>query len=124
MSKRYNRNEAFRYEFGKPLECDLLFTRNSDDQRAKKGNYSGELINMSPKGLQVYLDSNVLEKEKITTVEIILTLSDAPLNLKGEIVWKRNYLSGFSYGIHLSEEGVEQTIIEELKRYTKNLKSM
>ncbi|WP_227940371.1 PilZ domain-containing protein [Alkalihalobacillus deserti] len=124
-SKRYNRNEAFRYEFSKPLVCSLVFTLKSEGQVEKKNrSYTGELINMSPKGVQVYLDTNVLEKEKVRKIELNLTLSEAPLVLKGEVVWKRIYLSGYLYGIQLLEEDMEQIIIEELKIYTKNLKSL
>ncbi|MFC0561714.1 PilZ domain-containing protein [Halalkalibacter alkalisediminis] len=124
MSKRYNRNEAFRYEFGKPLECSLSFFAKSEDGEKKGGPYVGDLINMSPKGLQVSIGTNDLEKEKITNIEITFTIAETPLTLKGEIVWRRNYLSGYLYGIHLLDEGMEKTIIEELKRYTKNLKSV
>lgn len=125
ISKRYNRNEAFRYEFGKPLECSLVYAHKQNEQNEITAEvFDGKLLNMSPKGLQVYIDSNVLEKEKITKMEVRLTLSKDPMVLKGEVVWKRNYLSGYLYGIHLLEEDMEQTIIEELKTYTKTLKSV
>ncbi|WP_235820475.1 PilZ domain-containing protein [Halalkalibacter krulwichiae] len=82
--------------------------------------YDAEVINMSPKGVQLYINKNVLESDRVKAIKIKVQLNSNLLLLAGEIVWRKNYLKGLLYGVSLEKGDTEQIIIEELKKYSKS----
>lgn len=123
MLKRYNRNESFRYEFGQPINCDIYYEQSADgNRRIKSDPQKGQVINMSPKGLQVHLNTDLLEQNHVKELECQVKLSsEEVLSLTGQIVWRKAYLNGYLYGVFLGDENMEQIIIQELKKYSKSL---
>lgn len=117
---RYNRKEAFRYEFGKPVDCTVkvLVDQNlHSDQFAE-----GLLHDISPRGLKFSCPLNLpLNKEKIL-VEVRFILNIEPIILKGELRWKKDFGQNFYYGFELvGTEKDQDQLINELKVYSKRV---
>ncbi|MFV8828875.1 PilZ domain-containing protein [Alkalihalobacterium sp. APHAB7] len=120
VDKRYKRNEAFRYDFGKPLGCEYRHITTVYDIETKSVPFQGEINNISPNGLQLNCskeDVNNLKNGE--QVEVTFTLSTEIFVMVGEVVWEKKDVYGSLYGIKFLTLGMEQTIVDELKKYAK-----
>ncbi|OLO26145.1 hypothetical protein BTR23_24120 [Alkalihalophilus pseudofirmus] len=119
MGKRFKRNEAFRYDFGIPLDCEFKLTKSANQSMTKHDQTAGKVINISPKGLQLGDGANSTDIKIGDQLEITFTLTSDTFILVGEVVWKKNEFHGNLYGIQFLTTGMEQAIIDELKKYAK-----
>ncbi|MDE5413498.1 PilZ domain-containing protein [Alkalihalobacterium chitinilyticum] len=121
VDKRYKRNEAFRYDFGKPLGCEYRHITNVHDIETKSAPFQGEINNISPNGLQLNCSKedagNLKNGEQ---VEVTFTLSTELFVMVGEVVWEKKDVYGSLYGIKFLTLGMEKVIVDELKKYAKD----
>lgn len=107
---RYNRNEAFRYEFVPAIYC-FFKSRNGINEML-----DGEIMDISPCGLKLKTPTDIPLAEMLYIEFGIIT----PISVRGDIRWKRNYGSYFIYGIHLKNDSdLQKQITYELKQYVK-----
>ncbi|WP_209124900.1 PilZ domain-containing protein [Alkalihalobacillus sp. BA299] len=117
--KRFKRNEAFRYDFGKPLDCEYRVIKKEKGIETKSVVIAGKIINISPNGLQLSDGAYTYEIKIGEALEFTFTLTSDLLILVGEVVWKKTEFQGNLYGIRFLSLGMEQVIIDELKKYAK-----
>jgi len=117
---RYNRHEAFRYEFEKPLTA-LFQIVEIDDESVSSSKGEAEIINISPKGIKLNSKLNIPKTDdKSIYLAISFELNDKPLNVEGVIVWKKTKGKSVDYGIDLHmDESAEKELIDQLKMYSK-----
>ncbi|WP_102273920.1 PilZ domain-containing protein [Cytobacillus massiliigabonensis] len=116
---RFKRDEGFRFSFGTPLP--VFFT--IDEMNGMVGTSEGEakLIDLSPNGMKLNIPFDILmsnrEDVKIT---VRFKLSQLEHCIKGKVMWKKNAINSFFYGIHfLMDELEREEMIRDLKEFAK-----
>ncbi|MBU8907991.1 PilZ domain-containing protein [Desertibacillus haloalkaliphilus] len=110
---KYNRQEAYRYEFKSPLSCEY-YMLGSNEQKP----YKGDIINLSQEGLKMSAGTELTDEQKIS---LSFTVFSKPITVEASIVWKKKYGDRWVYGIALDADDTLQTeITEEIKQFVKN----
>lgn len=118
---RFKREEAFRFQFQKPLQGSIKLIKengaaaNSESSRI-------EIMDVSPNGIKFHSPINFAIHEKKYLLEITFELENRLLHILGEPVWKKPSGSQFTYGFNgLDNKSTKQEIIEALKDYSKRI---
>lgn len=113
----YKRHEAFRYEFGVPLEAELSLVKM--ENKEIHTNPGMILIHdISPEGMKIISQLDIPLEPKFT-LKITLTLIEK-ISLLAEIAWKKECGNGYMYGLKLQVDANEKTtIVKNLKDYVK-----
>lgn len=121
LDKRYKRNEAFRYEFGIPLKCTFhVYVSENGRIERQEAKYNGDLIDISPNGLKVYTEIDLLKVE-MQHIEFHIELGGNSLQVMGKLAWKKVYSRGYTYGFTIINDDIGHLIIDALKQYTKSI---
>ncbi len=115
---RYKREETFRYEFKKPIECAFnIFKANGTKMYMNPG--KARIYDISHGGLKISTGLNLRSNENKIEVEISFSLISSH-KVAGEIVWQNSDKDGeYFYGIDLDLKTVNSLeLIEELKHYS------
>lgn len=116
---RYNRKEAFRYQFGQPLNCLIKVVIDEKAIGDKKA--EGLIYDLSPRGLKCSCPLDLPENKDSLMLEVGFVLNDEPILIRGEIRWKKPYGTNFLYGLLIEKDhDLQDLIIRELKLYSKN----
>ncbi|MFX3675310.1 MAG: PilZ domain-containing protein [Paenisporosarcina sp.] len=121
---QYNRLEAFRHTFKDPITATFRLIvegeNEADVEISKRG--ACLIMDLSPSGMRIYSDLSIPKIPGQTVhLAIDVLLNDEPLTLVGNIVWKKAYRDGNSYGIDLkTDKLIEYNIIKELKARRRN----
>ncbi|WP_216828503.1 PilZ domain-containing protein [Alkalihalobacterium elongatum] len=119
--RRYKRNEAFRYDFGKPLNCEYRQIKVVHDNiEIKSAPNAGEILNISPNGLQLSSEKGNRNLKNGEKVEFTFTLATEPFVMIGEVVWEKNEFHSTLYGVKFLTLGMEKAIVDDLKKFAKN----
>lgn len=110
------RTEPFRYTFEPPLAC-LIRLYEVDSRSLDSKPAEAELLDLSPRGCKLECALNFRPNDHECRLVLTVQLAGS-LALRGTIIWQEVRAHGFRYGIRF-EEGVQQTITEELKQYSK-----
>ncbi|MGO4888395.1 PilZ domain-containing protein [Anaerobacillus sp. MEB173] len=114
---RYKRAETFRYEFGRPLECEFKIIKiNGGDKASNPG--KAKLHDISPSGLKISTNLNLLCHKNEVELEVQFTLFSCFV-VRGKIVWQKLDRYGeYFYGVNLfiDDKGKDE-LINDLKNY-------
>lgn len=115
----YNRKEAFRHTFNNPIPAtfQLIVEGEKEDEIEFSNKGVCSIVDLSPSGIRIYSKLDIPKRPGYPihlAIEVLLT--DKPLKLVGNLVWKKAYMDGHQYGIDLkTDEKIEFRIIGELK---------
>lgn len=115
----YNRKEAFRHTFNNPIPgtFQLIVEGEKEDEIEFSNKGVCSIVDLSPSGIRIYSKLDIPKRPGYPihlAIEVLLT--DKPLKLVGNLVWKKAYMDGHQYGIDLkTDEKIEFRIIGELK---------
>lgn len=116
---KYNRDEAFRFIFDRPLSGFFSIIRvNNLENKSRNGAMS--VLDISAGGLKFQSNLDLPEQADL---ELLLTfiINADEIDLRGRILWKKKSGSAYMYGFIMNEnESLKETIITELKIYRKN----
>ena len=116
---QYNRKETFRHTFDHPIPAtfQLIVEGETEDEVEFSNKGVCTIIDLSPSGIRIYSTLDIPKRPGYPVhlaIEVLLT--DIPLKLVGDLVWKKAYMDGHQYGIDLkTDEKIEHKIIQELK---------
>ncbi|WP_138417575.1 PilZ domain-containing protein [Aquibacillus sediminis] len=135
---RYKRDEAFRYEFGTPIPCEIKIIK-INEQRVDSSEGDANIHDLSPSGLRIASDLDLLSDRNDVEIRIRFTLSDGPTELgnsedsdsqdenivTGKIIWQKPHFSGEQfYGVELyNDDQTKDQIIDQLKHFIQQEKS-
>ncbi len=115
----YNRKEAFRHTFNNPIPgtFQLIVEGEKEDEIEFSNKGVCSIVDLSPSGIRIYSKLDIPKRPGYPihlAIEVLLT--DKPLKLVGNLIWKKAYMDGHQYGIDLkTDEKIEFRIIGELK---------
>lgn len=115
----YNRKEAFRHTFNNPIPAtfQLIVEGEKEDEIEFSNKGVCSIVDLSPSGIRIYSKLDIPKRPGYPihlAIEVLLT--DKPLKLVGNLIWKKAYMDGHQYGIDLkTDEKIEFRIIGELK---------
>ncbi len=115
----YNRKEAFRHTFNNPIPAtfQLIVEGEKEDEIEFSNKGVCSIVDLSPIGIRIYSKLDIPKRPGYPihlAIEVLLT--DKPLKLVGNLIWKKAYMDGHQYGIDLkTDEKIEFRIIGELK---------
>lgn len=119
---RFQRKESFRYEFKEPIPAMFKIVQ-IDEHKVSSSTGEAKIIDLSPSGMR--LNSHLkIYKVDDKTIELFISfqLNDEPIDVKGEILWKKNKGMSMDYGITLiTDESMERELIFQLKQYARRL---
>lgn len=116
---RYKRQESLRYTFPKPIKGTFIILLDYQDQDKLHKTDAGELevIDLSPGGIKFSTHLDLPLKQTDFLVDVSFPLAKEEVNMKGHIVWKKEQVHSFHYGLEgIENEEKEQEIIELLKK--------
>ena len=99
---QYKRTEYFRYTFGEPLEAKFRIVPTGD-----LGTTSGvgacSLLDISPSGAKLAMKFDIPSGRDSSQLLITFTLYKKEVEVRWNIVWKRQYRDTNVYGINFEE---------------------
>ena len=119
---RYNREETFRYEFGRPLDCEFkIINFNGKEMNTHSG--KSKIHDLSPGGLKVSTKLDIPVEGNRIVIQVRFSII-SNITLEGKIVWKKhNYNDDYFYGIDLFvDTEVKDKLVDELKNFVKKEK--
>ena len=113
----FKRKEGFRYAFGEPLEAKIVILINGKPLHGDGTSATGQVLDISPRGMKLRSEVNLSEhKNDMLQLEISFVLDTTQIKAIGEVVWSKNFGSGYHYGIvFYDQSAIENLIIGELK---------
>ena len=112
---QYKRTEYFRYTFGEPLEAKFRIA-TTGDLGTTSGVGACSLLDISPSGAKLAMRFDIPSGQDSSQLLITFMLYKKEVEVRGNIVWKRQYRDTHLYGINFEEDLVrEQLITDELK---------
>jgi len=119
LSKKYKRNEAFRFVFNQPLDAQFSVLVNG--RRIDSEMHPCKIIDIGPQGMKVFTDFDISKIYKhppdLLQLEMHFVLDIIKIQAIGYICWSRSYRTGVYYGLHFrNQPAVEDLIISEMKR--------
>lgn len=79
-------------------------------------------MDLSFNGLKLYSKLELHNDKRNIVIQVNVQLNNYPIDLTGEVIWKKQKIHGFLYGIRFLDENEEFRIKRELKKYV-NMKS-
>ncbi|MBY0121777.1 PilZ domain-containing protein [Bacillus sp. S/N-304-OC-R1] len=118
---RYRRQESFRYQFEEPVACTFRILKvESKERLSNTGN--AYVYDISEGGVKLTTPLNLSIDNKKIEIEISFRLNEAELLLTGILVWKKNHINDYSYGVHFTiDEKLKRKLIEELKIFSRGI---
>lgn len=115
---KYRRKEAFRFVFNEPVKASFAILLNGVPAGLKGTQYPCEIIDISPGGMKVYSDTNVVQNSAAHLhFEVHFVLDVTELVGVGRVVWSKTSGSGKQYGIQFNgEPGLGNLITCEMKQ--------
>ncbi|MDN4606829.1 PilZ domain-containing protein [Sporosarcina highlanderae] len=111
---QYKRHEYFRHSFDQPLSATFRILVEGSSNESNPGNCM--LLDISANGTKLASNFDIPIEIGPVHLRLNFQLYEANINVVGEIVWKKNTVDGFHYGIHFNgDASTEKLIIEELK---------
>lgn len=112
---RFKREEAFRYEFQEPLAVEIQLAVADDEEEAKK--IKGKIIELSPDGARLTTEEEITGE----VVTISFKLNDTSYYFMSNIVWTKQLMTTYTYGLsHNIDDDLQREIIEDIKVYARN----
>ena len=117
----YKRKSPFRYTFSEPITVYFKIV-NINGKRIESSEGSATMIDVSPKGIKLKSPLDLQDiNHKTILLSIRFMIATDELIVLGRIVWKRQWVGFYHYGIELLvDDSVSQKIIEQLKMYVRN----
>ena len=117
----YKRKSPFRYTFSEPITVYFKLV-NINGKRIESSEGTASMIDLSPKGMKLKTSLDLQNiNHKTILLSIRFTIDTIEQIVLGRIVWKKQGVGFYHYGIELLvDDAVSQTIIEELKLYVRN----
>ena len=110
----YKRHEYFRHSFGTPLNATFRIVIGEGANESNPGDCL--LLDISPGGTKIATDFDLPSEKGPVTVRLHFTLFDTPIDVEGNIAWKKQSVGGFQYGIDFVEDSsIAKLIVDELK---------
>ncbi|WP_047983726.1 PilZ domain-containing protein [Ornithinibacillus californiensis] len=119
---RYRRDEAFRFEFGEPLP--IIFTIDEINGKViHTSDGKATMRDLSLKGMKIATSLSLpFESGKDVKVTVQLLLNHHHYTIQGEIVWKKQRLQEYYYGIHYNtSENTKDAILDDIKMIGKRM---
>ncbi|WLR49923.1 PilZ domain-containing protein [Bacillus tianshenii] len=111
----YRRDEAFRYEFGTPLDCKFSIIQiNDKPYNSKQG--AGKIHDISPRGLKIKAPLDLNAKQNEVKIEIHFELMKRDFSIEGTVLWQEKFIDTFIYGIELDIfDDTQELLIRQIK---------
>lgn len=120
---RYKREEAFRFQFRKPLQATVKILE-IDGKKVNNSAETVEIMDVSPHGLRFKTVLNLSVPARHYLLEILFTIEDRTIQIIGHPVWKKTEGSAFSYGLNgIEDDNTKKEMIQALKDYAKKAAS-
>lgn len=120
----FRRDEAFRYEFGTPLDCKFsIIAINDNAHKSKQG--TGKIHDISPRGLKMETPFNLNAKTNHVKIEISFELMKRDFCIEGFILWqaKDKFEEHYLYGVELDIfEHDQKLLIKQIKLHASSEK--
>lgn len=118
---RFKREEAFRFQFQKPLQASIKVMKENGAVVDSESSPI-DILDISPNGIKFNSSINLAIPEKKYLLEITFELEHRFLHILGETVWKKTNGTGFIYGFNgMDNKSTKEEIIEALKDYSKRI---
>ena len=113
----FKRKEGFRHAFVEPVQAGVVILIEGKPLDVEQKRIPCEILDISPRGLKMAISEDFNEyKNKVLQLEISFILDATEIKGIGEIVWSKNFGSGYHYGItFFNQASVEELIVNELK---------
>lgn len=110
----YKRHEYFRHSFGTPLDATFRIVVGESATKSNPGECL--LLDISPGGSKIITDFDLPSEKGPISLWLHFTLFETPIEIEGEIAWKKQSVDGFQYGIDFVEDAsISKLIVDELK---------
>ena len=107
----YRRKEAFRHVL--IHEVPVTYNCHGD---ILKPYQQGKIVDISPSGLKLITEENLPYEKEAIELDLSFKLYSKPINVRGDVRWKKAFGGGFQYGIDLNTvDDHQELIISELK---------
>lgn len=107
----YRRRESFRHVLIQ--EVPVTYSVKNDGMMSYR---KGKIIDISPSGLKMFTVDELISNNEMRDLDLSFTLFSRPINVKGDIRWKKAFGDGYYYGIDMDNvEEHQELIISELK---------
>lgn len=107
----YRRKESFRHVLIHEVTVTYNFKMDGRVTYRK-----GKIIDISPNGLKIFTEDDLSSNSEMHDLDLSFTLFSKPINVKGDIRWKKAFGDGYYYGIDMNNvEEHQEMIISELK---------
>ncbi|MFJ8261814.1 PilZ domain-containing protein [Rummeliibacillus sp. NPDC094406] len=107
----YRRRESFRHV----LVHEVPVTYNCQDGGLKTYR-QGEIVEISPSGLKLFTEENLPCEKGEIELDLSFKLYSKPINVRGDVRWKKVIGGGYQYGVFLNTvDEHQELIISELK---------
>lgn len=118
----YKRNEAFRFELNPPISGVFQIVKIGEKEiQTKPGSMS--VVDISPEGMKITTTFNI-DLLKEVHIEVKFALNDVSLTYSGHLLWQKNLIDQFLYGVKMeNDEQTKEQLVEELKIYAKRKKA-
>ncbi|UII57197.1 PilZ domain-containing protein [Cytobacillus spongiae] len=115
----YRRDEAFRFEFNRPIHGTFkLLKINDKSGQSKLG--SADIIDLSPNGLRFESGLDLPLEQNSLLIEVNFILNERLIRILGTPKWKKTHGTRYIYGFTgINDQETKKEIIEELKIYSK-----
>lgn len=118
---KFKRNEAFRYEFGVPVPLSFIIQKiNGTEVRSSSGH--AKLLDISPSGMKIESDL-VLPKKHDIELLFTVRIGKTEIEVRGKVVWQKQFGQLFQYGIFLLDKETEDSIIDALKELQRKVRN-
>lgn len=110
----YKRHEYFRHSFGTPQDATFRIVVGESAAESNPGDCL--LLDISPGGTKITTDFDLPVEKGPVSLRLNFTLFETPIEIVGNIAWKKQPIGGFQYGIDFVEDAsISKLIIDELK---------
>ncbi|MBO2534283.1 MULTISPECIES: PilZ domain-containing protein [Rummeliibacillus] len=107
----YRRKESFRHVL--IHEVPVTYTIQKDGRTTYQ---KGKIVDISPSGLKLFTEENLQYERRTLELDLSFILYSKPINVKGDVRWKKTSGDGYYYGIDMDNvEEHQELIISELK---------
>ena len=107
----YRRKESFRHVL--IHEVPMTYSIKKGGMRTYQ---KGIIIDISPNGLKIFTKNDLSSNYETHDLDLSFILFSKPINVKGNIRWKKAFGDGYYYGIDMNNvEQHQELIISELK---------
>lgn len=119
---RYNRHDYFRYPFNPYIPATFRIQLNNEE-KSMSNEGQCEILDISTGGVKFVTHLDLPVRSEILALQLEFTIYKQPIEILGNVAWKKATEYGFEYGFEFGEDHKMYTLItEELKHHARKEK--